>query len=99
MIQFINQWSQLIGEYNWYEFDLIKVFYERTTYHGLSEVEVVLLGIGFRVQWVHEQEVWNNKLEEWAKVIEDSDFVEWKPRKLTKKQINKIKKLFEELNE
>ena len=56
-IDLCNDWSQLVGEWNWIEFNPIKLYFEKDNMFGTFEIELYLLGFGIRVYWTY-----NNKL-------------------------------------
>lgn len=51
---FHQQWSSLIGRYNWYDFTLIKVQGEFAPYSGRWELELALLGLGMRLTYIYD---------------------------------------------
>jgi hypothetical protein len=51
---FGEQWSALLGDYNWYDFTLIDLGGEWTPSTGRFEVVVWLLGVGMRITYVYD---------------------------------------------
>lgn len=68
-ITFFNQWRQWIetGSWNWSEFDLITIAWERDKIAGDWGLDVALFGLGFHLHYVtrktleHYQELADNK--------------------------------------
>lgn len=75
-IDLVNEWSQLIGKYNWYTFTPLHFRVEKECIHGTAEVELYFLGFGLRVYWVWNQEMFNAKAEEYSKRLEEGIFKE-----------------------
>lgn len=48
---FINEWRQVFGRWNWYEFDFVQVCLEKDNLDGMGEFRVIFLGLGFRIYW------------------------------------------------
>lgn len=49
-IQFVNEWPQFWGKYNWYDFTLIMIRFEKDLMLTGYEFEFVILGLGFRIR-------------------------------------------------
>ena len=62
-----NQWSAIFNrkDYNWVDFDIIKLSFEDNKHLGCWETELYLLGFGIRLYGVYNEEVLSNKLKEW----------------------------------
>jgi len=71
-----NDWEQLIGKYNWYEFNLLKMYFENDVIHGCSEIEIYLLGFGIRIYWVSNKKANNKKFAEYEKRLKEEKFVD-----------------------
>jgi len=56
-IHSINDWGQIIGRYNWYNFHFIHLYIENDVMTGGLEIECVVLGIGFRFRWNYNDKV------------------------------------------
>jgi len=50
-IHTLNDWNQLWGNYNWYSFHFIRVYFENDVMTGGWEFEFAVLGLGFRLRW------------------------------------------------
>ena len=50
-----QEWSQLLGGYNWYTFTPIKLEFEWDKIFGAVEFTVILLGFGVRVRWIYTE--------------------------------------------
>lgn len=50
LFNFINEWGQLIGKYNWITFTLINIEFENDIHLGGFEIMVIIFGLGFRVR-------------------------------------------------
>jgi hypothetical protein len=69
-VDLTNQWTQLTGKYNWYEFDLLKLYFEKDVRHGCMEVMLYILGFGIRVYWVYNVYKNNKAFERYDKIME-----------------------------
>lgn len=47
----INEWEQIFGNWNWYTCTPIKFEFENEVMTGGWTLEIILLGIGFRLRW------------------------------------------------
>jgi len=56
-MQPINDWGQIIGKYNWYNFHFIHLYIENDVMTGGLEIECVVLRIGFRFRWNYNDKV------------------------------------------
>lgn len=75
-----EQWSQFFtGEYNWYDFNIIKVVIEKEIKHSILEIELYFLGLGVRVCWVLDEKMYKEKLKEHQETINN-------PNQLVKKR-------------
>jgi len=66
----ICEWLQLLklNKWNWLEFHLLKLYFERNIYIGTSEIEFYLLGFGIRFYWVHNEDILNKQVKKWKKI-------------------------------
>ena len=46
----INDWAQIFGHWNWYEFHIIHIYAENDTIAPGWEFEFAILGLGFRIR-------------------------------------------------
>lgn len=51
---FINQWVQLKGGWNWTDWTVIELSFEHDIALAGYEVIVIVLGIGYRVRWQYK---------------------------------------------
>ena len=51
----IEEWSQLFQECNWYTFHPIDVEFENDSIMGGWEATVIFMGLGFRVRYNHTE--------------------------------------------
>lgn len=51
VFSFRNDWKQIGGKYNWYNFTLCSIWFENETYTGGVEFEFVVLGLGFWIRY------------------------------------------------
>jgi hypothetical protein len=51
VIEFENDWEQLIGRWTWYTFTLIKIEFENDKFTHGYEFYFVLLGLGLRIRY------------------------------------------------
>jgi hypothetical protein len=81
-----EQWSQLfkVKQYNWLEFDWLKVYSELDRHLGTAEFEIAILGLGVRVYWVCNSTVYDQKMKEFETII-----IHTKKKKSTGKTKNK----------
>jgi len=79
IFEFINEWKQLIGSWNWYTFTFINIEIENDLFtHGV-EFLFIVLGFGFRIRY--------NKpsFDKWAKdLMKETDEAKelWKEGKM-----------------
>lgn len=71
-IQGVEQWSQLTKRCNWYTFEPIKVSFEKANYSGRYELEVIILGLGFNLQYVYDDS-FNKKMQERIRRVESGE--------------------------
>ena len=53
-IEFRNNYSQIFGNWNWYEFDFLKLYFEADKMTGGVEVVFMFLGLGFRIRYNYD---------------------------------------------
>jgi|SRR3972149_8710678 len=88
---FINEWAQLFGKYNWTNWNLalIQFAYENDIMLGAWELELILLGIGIRIRItkpIKTKEML--ELEEMVKEIESGEATKtWKDWEEVKKEL------------
>jgi hypothetical protein len=51
LIEFINDWAQFHGTWNWYTFTLINIEFENDVMCHGYEFYFVILGLGFRIRY------------------------------------------------
>ncbi len=51
VFQFINEWSQLFGEWNWVTFTFINIEFENDKMTQGLELLFIVLGFGFRIRY------------------------------------------------
>lgn len=78
VLEGINQWSQLIGKWNWYTFTLIQIEFEKENMVYGYEFIFIVLGLGFRIRYntdksLEQFEEWNDEAKELAT---DEDLIE-----------------------
>lgn len=67
-----EQWSQFFkGGYNWYDFNILKLSFEKEYIHGAFDVELYILGLGIRVYWIWDEEMLDEKMKEYQTVLDD----------------------------
>ena len=49
MFDFTNEWSQIVGKYNWISFHPLSVYFEKDNRFGNLELEIFVLGFGVRI--------------------------------------------------
>lgn len=72
LIEPINEWSQLRGEYNWYTMTLIHIYFEKEHMAHGYEFWFTLLGLGFYIRYntdksLEQFEFWRVELKEKVK--------------------------------
>jgi hypothetical protein len=50
-LEFKNEWTQLVGKYNWYTVTFIQIEFENDLFTGGYEFVFILLGLGFRLRY------------------------------------------------
>lgn len=68
LIEGINEWKQTLGQYNWYTFTFIEVYFEVDKMTHGYEVIVILFGLGFRIRYNTDKAL--EQFEKWDKEIE-----------------------------
>ena len=51
VIEFQNDWKQIIGKWNWYTFTVIELYFENDKWTHGYEAMFVLLGLGVRIRY------------------------------------------------
>jgi len=77
-IDWVCDWEQLKGKWNWYEFNLIQIRIEKEFIHGQAEIEVYLLGLGFRLYWVWNKAKMLKQMKRYGTMLKEGKFTEWK---------------------
>lgn len=74
-LEFINQWDAVLipHQYNWVNFDFIRLTVENDKKFGQGEIEFIILGLGLRFRWIYDREVNDEIISKYAKMIEDTD--------------------------
>lgn len=59
LLSFKNDWAQIFGHWNWYNFTLIDIEAENDKMLGGYEFDFVVLGLGihFRINWKETEEM------------------------------------------
>ena len=55
IFEFTEEWSQFFDDCNWYDMHLLQAYVENDYIMGAYEVQVMLLGVGFRIRWNHTE--------------------------------------------
>ena len=66
---FINEWEQIFGKWNWYSFHFVHIYFEKDCMVEGYEFEFIILGLGFRIRINTFNE--NNEIYKSAKEIEN----------------------------
>jgi len=61
-IDFCNDWSQLVGKWNWIEFNPIRLYFEKSNMFGTFEIKFCLLGFCIRVYWIYNNKIYMEKV-------------------------------------
>ena len=69
---FLNEWSQVVGKYNWIIFTPIMLEFENDITMGGLEMTVMVLGVGFRIRWNHTLTKQSDEIIKRAKEITDN---------------------------
>lgn len=72
-VDFIFEWVQLFGKYNWYRMTLFNIYLEKDVMHGCFEVELYLLGCGIRVYWVYNSKTYNQAVTRYFPYLGEDD--------------------------
>lgn len=56
-IEIICEWSQIIGNYNWYSFTFFHLYFEDEVWTGGFEAELIILGVGLRFRWNYNPKI------------------------------------------
>jgi hypothetical protein len=63
LIEFVNDWRQLVGSWNWYTFTLINIEFENDVMTHGYEFYFVILGLGIRIRYNKASyQEWANEL-------------------------------------
>lgn len=54
-IEWIQEWSQMLGGCNWYTFHVCQIEFEWDKMMGGVEATVIIFGLGFRWRWNYEE--------------------------------------------
>jgi len=70
IVDFINEWEQFFGKdtYNWKEIHLCMARLEDNKMFGEFEIELYILGFGFRIAWIYNSKVFNKKMSKYKKM-------------------------------
>lgn len=69
-----EQWSQFfVGEYNWLNFDILRLAFEKENIHGMFEVELYILGLGIRLYWTYNEEMLEEKMKDYQTILSNPD--------------------------
>ena len=70
-----EQWSQFMAssQYNWLDFDMLQLSFEKENIHGYFEVELYILGLGIRVYWTYDEEKMQEKVKEYQAILDNPD--------------------------
>jgi len=49
--EWIEEWSQLVKNHNWYTFHPMMIEFEDDRHMGGVEATIIVMGLGFRVRW------------------------------------------------
>ncbi len=63
-VNFINEWCQFAGEFNWYTFTFLELQFENEKMTGGAEFVFIVLGLGFRVRWNYKPEILEQMMDE-----------------------------------
>lgn len=66
-----NDWKQLLGKWNWYEFTFIHLYVEKS-WHGY-ELWIALLGFHLYVRYNTDKSL--DQFDEWEQVLEEDDLM------------------------
>ena len=69
ILETINQWEQLKGDFNWYTFTPIQIEFEKENVAHGYEFIFIVLGLGFRVRYNTDKAL--AQFEEWENEIEN----------------------------
>ena len=86
IFEFKNDWSQLIGKYNWYSFTFLELRVEHETWLKAWDLQFTLLGFGVYIRLNYDVKFLKKKIKSW----DDKDFiteVEYKIEQYAKKVI------------
>lgn len=69
IFEFVEEWSQFFDECNWYDVHIVHAYIENDSIMGAYEVQVIVLGLGFRIRWNHTETELRAELAERVKEI------------------------------
>lgn len=90
-VNFINEWAQFFGHYNWKNWNwcLLQFMYENDIILGAYELQIIVLGLGFRIRFtksIKTPEMLD--IEEQLKEIESGEAAKtWKEWSEVKKEL------------
>jgi len=70
-IDFVNEWKQLLGGYNWIIIHPLMFRFEKDKMFGGMEVELYILGFGLRVYWTWNKKMSESKLKEYNRIVDE----------------------------
>jgi len=80
IIEVVNEYEQFFGKdrYNWIEYHPFMIRFEKNIMMGELEIEIYILGIGFRVATIYNRKAYDKKMRQFKKMIKEGNFVKWK---------------------
>lgn len=51
VVEFTNDWKQLVGKWNWYTFTIVELYFENDKFTHGYEFVFTLLGLGIRIRY------------------------------------------------
>lgn len=69
LVEFVNEWKQIIGKWNWYTFTFIEIYFENDKFTKGYEFQFMLLGLGVRIRYNTEDAL--KLFDEWGDEIDE----------------------------
>ena len=71
-------WTQVVGRWNWIEFNIFKVYMEKDKLHGMFEIELYVLGFGVRFYWTYDKVIMKKRMGHYQEIIDKDEWIRLK---------------------
>ena len=72
-LDLINEWHGVLFPkfFNWVDFHFVDIHIEFDRQHGIFELEIILLGFGFRLYWVYDKKKHKKAMKKYEKTFKE----------------------------